>query len=46
MMARLGLLDSPELRLPLVPLDQDRAKMLDQVLVRAGLLQPAASTAI
>ncbi len=41
MMARLGLLDSPEVRLPLAPLDKEREKTLDQVLVRAGLLQPS-----
>lgn len=45
MMARLGRLEFPELRLPLVPLDDERARLLDQVLVRAGLLQPAASRA-
>jgi 4-hydroxy-tetrahydrodipicolinate synthase len=39
MMSRLGLLDSPELRLPLVPLDEPRRKILDDVLCRAGLLQ-------
>jgi len=39
MMARLGLLESPELRLPLVPLDAARGKVLDDVLSRAGLLQ-------
>ncbi len=40
MMARLGLLESSELRLPLVPLNGDCAKALDPVLMRAGLLQP------
>jgi 4-hydroxy-tetrahydrodipicolinate synthase len=40
MMARIGLLDSPELRLPLVPLDKQRMEILDGVLSRAGLLQP------
>jgi 4-hydroxy-tetrahydrodipicolinate synthase len=45
MMWRLGLLESPELRLPLVPLDAERAKVLDPVLQRAGLLQPAAALA-
>ena len=45
MMARLGMLDSPELRLPLVPLDGESARVLEQVLIRAGLLQPAASRA-
>jgi 4-hydroxy-tetrahydrodipicolinate synthase len=39
MMSRLGLLDSPELRLPLIPLDEPRRKILDDVLCRAGLLQ-------
>jgi len=39
MMSRLGLLESPELRLPLVPLDEPRRKVLDEVLWRAGLLQ-------
>lgn len=39
MMHRLGLLDSPELRLPLVPVDEKQASILDPMLVRAGLLQ-------
>ena len=39
MMNRLGMLDSAELRLPLVPLDAERAKILDDVLAKAGLLQ-------
>src|SRR6266404_2765825 len=43
MMSRLGLLDSPELRLPLVSMDGDQAKILDKVLVRLGLLQAAIS---
>ena len=38
MMARLGLLESPAVRLPLVPLDGDRGKLLDDILRRAGLL--------
>jgi 4-hydroxy-tetrahydrodipicolinate synthase len=43
MMARLGLLDAPELRLPLVSLDSAHAKILDGVLMRAGLtMAPAA----
>ncbi len=42
MMERLGLLESPEVRLPLVPLNGERAKTLDTVLIRAGLLQPNA----
>lgn len=45
MMGRIGLLDCPELRLPLVPLGGEQAKILDQVLIRAALLQPAASKA-
>ena len=43
MMSRLGLLDSPELRLPLVPMDGEQAKILDKVLIRSGLLQAAIS---
>lgn len=39
MMARLGMLDSPELRLPLVTLDRHHEKTLDAVLARAGLLK-------
>jgi 4-hydroxy-tetrahydrodipicolinate synthase len=39
MMARLGLLNSPEVRLPLAPIAEDQAQILDQVLIRAGLLQ-------
>lgn len=39
MMARLGLLDTPEVRLPLVTIDRDRGKFLDEVLARAGLLE-------
>lgn len=46
MMWRLGLLDSPELRLPLVPLDAERAKTLDPILARAGLLQAADVSAV
>src|SRR5438105_1649488 len=38
MMARLGLLTSPEVRLPLVTIDDGRAVKLDDVLRRAGLL--------
>jgi len=38
MMARMGLLDSSEVRLPLVVIDQERGRMLDEVLTRAGLL--------
>ena len=39
MMTRLGVLNSPEVRLPLVPLDAERGKILDDVLCRAGLLE-------
>ena len=39
MMFRLGLLDAPELRLPLVSIDSANAKILDGVLARAGLLK-------
>jgi 4-hydroxy-tetrahydrodipicolinate synthase len=39
MMARLGLLPSAEVRLPLVQLDVDHGKVLDGVLHRAGLLE-------
>jgi len=45
MMSRLGLLDSPELRLPLVPLDEEQKRILDPILARAGLLQVADATA-
>jgi hypothetical protein len=38
MMARLGLLETPEVRLPLVPLDAERGMILDDALRRAGLL--------
>jgi 4-hydroxy-tetrahydrodipicolinate synthase len=38
MMSRLGLLDAPELRIPLVPLDEAKAQLLDPILMRAGLL--------
>jgi len=45
MMKRIGLLESDELRLPLVPIDAERAKTLDAMLRRSGLLQdvPAAA---
>ena len=43
MMGRLGLLDSPELRLPLVSMDGEQAKILDKVLIRSGLLRAAIS---
>ena len=39
MMMRLGLLEASEVRLPLVPLDEERGRRLDEVLRRAGLLQ-------
>lgn len=42
MMWRIGLLATPELRLPLVPLDSERSRVLDGVLIRSGLLQTAA----
>lgn len=42
MMARLGLLKSPEVRLPLAPLDEQRGRTLDQALCRAGLLASSA----
>ena len=45
MMSRLGFLDSAELRLPLVPLDEERQRILDPILARAGLLQVADATA-
>ncbi len=38
MMARLGLLPSAEVRLPLVPLDAERARAVDAVLARSGLI--------
>ena len=41
MMWRLGILASPELRLPLVALEDAHARILDAVLVRAGLLDPS-----
>jgi 4-hydroxy-tetrahydrodipicolinate synthase len=43
MMSRLGLLDSPELRLPLVSMDEEQTEILDKVLDRAGLLRAAIS---
>ncbi len=39
MMARMGLLASPELRLPLVALDEARRQKVDEVLQRARLLE-------
>lgn len=44
MMSRLGILDSPELRLPSVSIDNANKKVLDSVLARAGLLSELAST--
>ena len=41
MMSRLGLLDKPELRLPLVPLEESNTKILNDVLTRTGLHAPA-----
>ncbi len=42
MMARIGLLATPEVRLPLVPLDKQREEVLDGVLRQAGLLAETA----
>lgn len=42
MMWRMGLLDAPEVRLPLASLDEVHGKTLDGVLARAGLLEPVA----
>lgn len=39
MMARIGLLETPEVRLPLVTMDSERGKILDGVLRRAGLFE-------
>jgi dihydrodipicolinate synthase/N-acetylneuraminate lyase len=39
MMKRLGLLETSEVRLPLIPLDEERGLKLDEVLRRAGLLK-------
>ena len=38
MMTRLGLLETSDVRLPLIPLDDERGRKLDEVLRRAGLL--------
>ena len=43
MMARIGLLETPEVRLPLIGLAAEQACELDEVLRRAGLLQKAAA---
>lgn len=40
MMWRMGLLDTPEVRLPLASLDEAIGNRLDGVLARAGLLEP------
>jgi len=40
MMYRMGLLDSPEVRLPLAPATEEQRKKLDAVLSNAGLLGP------
>jgi 4-hydroxy-tetrahydrodipicolinate synthase len=45
MMCRLGLLDSQEVRLPLVSIEEEHGKTLDSILVRAGLLQAVTSRA-
>jgi 4-hydroxy-tetrahydrodipicolinate synthase len=45
MMSRLGLLDAPELRLPLASLDEANKAILDPVLIRAGLLEASFSPA-
>ena len=46
MMARLGLLPTSEVRLPLLPLDGERAQKVDQVLRRAGLLSATATARV
>jgi 4-hydroxy-tetrahydrodipicolinate synthase len=46
MMSRLGILDAPELRLPLVSIDESSTKILDKVLSRAGLISESAALAI
>ncbi len=43
MVWRIGLIESAELRLPLVPMPEEQRAVLDAVLARAGLLQAAAS---
>ena len=45
MMFRLGLLDAPELRLPLASLEESNARILEPVLERAGLLGAHSSAA-
>lgn len=44
MMARLGLIPTPEVRLPLVELRPERAKLLDDVLRRSGLTRAEAAS--
>ncbi len=44
MMARMGLLETSEVRLPLVAMDPERGKVLDGVLKRAGLLEQGAKS--
>lgn len=46
MMSRLGILDAPELRLPLVSIDESSTKILDKVLSRAGLISESTALAI
>jgi 4-hydroxy-tetrahydrodipicolinate synthase len=46
MMSRLGLLPGAEVRLPLVPLDAERQKRVDEVLRRAGLLREGAAEGV
>lgn len=46
MMARMGLLDNPEVRLPLIPLDAERGKILDELLSRVGLGRAPAGLAL
>jgi len=38
MIAWLGLIETPEVRLPLIPLDAERGNILDEALRRVGLL--------
>lgn len=46
MMWRIGLLETPEVRLPLVPLADEDCKKLDDVLCRAGLLEVTQAKAV
>ncbi len=43
MMARLQLLETPEMRLPLVPLERSKEEILDGVLRKSGLLETVSS---